>query len=105
MRVLCVPAVLAAVALSGCSYDIATPDCETVLTPTEAAVCASPKLRKLDRDLRKRYRVALSISGDDEPHLRSEQNAWIAERNTCLDNETCIAELYRERINVLADYD
>lgn len=105
MRVLVVPAVLATVALSGCSYDIATPDCEAALTPTEGAICESPKLRKLDRDLRKLYRVALSISGDDEANLRSEHNAWIAERNTCLEDETCIAELYRERLNVLADYD
>ena len=105
MRVLSGLAVLATVALSACAYDIATPDCETVLTPTEGAICESPKLRKLDRDLRRLYRVALSISGDDEENLRSEHNAWIAERNTCLDDTACIADLYRERLNVLADYD
>lgn len=105
MRVLRIAALVAAAGTSGCSYDISTPDCANVLTPTEATICASPALRKLDRKLTKQYRVALSISGDDEENLRTEQNEWIAERNTCGEDEACIAEAYRERLNVLADYD
>ncbi len=95
----------AAILVAGCSYDIATVDCNLVLTPTEDAVCGSSKLRRLDRDLTKLYQVALSISEDDEPSLRAEQAAWIKSRNACGGDETCIADAYRQRLNVLADYD
>lgn len=105
MRHLRIGAAVAALGISGCSYDISTPDCANIQTPTEVAICASPSLRKLDRTLTRQYRVALSISGDDEESLRAEQNEWIAERNTCGEDEACIAGLYRERINTLADYD
>lgn len=105
MHQLRIGAAAAALAISGCSYDISTPDCEAILTPTEAAICASPALRKVDRAMTRQYRIALSISGDDEESLRAEQNAWITERNTCEDDEACIAEAYRERLNILADYD
>jgi uncharacterized protein len=94
-----------AIAATGCSYDVATVDCNLVLTPTETAVCGSSQLRRLDRDLTKLYQVALSISEDDEPNLRAEQAAWIKSRNACGGDEACIATRYRERLNVLADYD
>lgn len=105
MRVFRISVAVAASIVAGCSYDIATPDCGFVLTPTDEAICASPALRKLDRALAKQYQVALSISGDAEPNLRAEHAAWIAQRNACGGDGTCIAKRYRERLNVLADYD
>jgi uncharacterized protein len=92
-------------ATTGCSYDVATVDCNLALTSTETAICGSSKLRRLDRDLTKLYQVALSISGDDEPNLRAEQAAWVRSRNACGGDAACIAKRYRERLNVLADYD
>lgn len=105
MRVFRVSAAVAASIVAGCSYDIATPDCGLVLTPTDEAICASPALGKLDRALAKQYQVALSISGEDEPNLRAEHAAWITQRNASGGDARCIAKRYRERLNVLADYD
>lgn len=105
MRVPSFVAVLTALAATGCAYDISTPDCAIILTPTDEAICARPALRRLDRAMAKQYQVALSISGDDLPNLRAEQAQWITVRDACGGDEACIAERYRERLNVLADYD
>lgn len=95
----------AALLLAGCSYDIATVDCGLTLTSTEEAICASSKLRSLDASMTRQYRIVLSISGDDEPNLRAEQADWIKSRNACGSDTACIAARYRERLNILADYD
>ncbi|MEZ5925686.1 MAG: lysozyme inhibitor LprI family protein [Hyphomicrobiaceae bacterium] len=102
-----VPHVYVAVAVlaAGCSTDVATVDCGLTLTPTEDAICTSSKLRHLDARMTRQYRIALSISGDDEPNLRAEQAAWIRSRNSCGGDRACIAKQYRERLNILADYD
>lgn len=102
-----VPLICAAVALlaAGCSYDVATVDCGFVLTPSEEAICASSKLQSLDARLTHQYQIALSISGDDEPNLRAEQAQWIVSRDACGGDTACIARRYRERLNILADYD
>ena len=105
MRVQFLCAAALAIAAAGCSYDVATVDCNLALTSTETAICGSSKLRRLDRDLTKLYQVALSISGDDEPNLRAEQAVWVRSRDACGSDEACIAARYRERLNLLADYD
>lgn len=94
-----------ALAVAGCSYDVATVDCGLALTPTEDAICASPKLRSLDATMTREYRIVLSISGEDEPNLRAEQAEWIHSRDACGGDTACIAKRYRERLNLLADYD
>jgi uncharacterized protein len=104
MRVPCCCTLIAAL-VAGCTYDVATVDCGFVLTPTDEAICSSGKLRKLDARMTRQYQVALSISGADEPNLRAEQAGWIQSRNACGADAACIARRYRERLNVLADYD
>lgn len=104
MRVSCVSAAVALL-LAGCSYDVSAVDCGLALTPAEDAICSSSKLRRLDASMTRQYRIALSISGDDEPNLRAEQAEWIRSRDACGGDTACIAKRYRERLNVLADYD
>lgn len=77
-------------------------DCGADTLMTERAICASDELAALDRDLNRVYVGAMTaLGGPDKAALRGEQHAWIKRRNTCLADETCIADYYRDRIAYL----
>ena len=78
--------------------------CESARTESEKTVCASADLSKLDVELAKAYREALSKTREprDKLALQKEQREWPAMRDArCYTDETCLAGEYEDRINVL----
>lgn len=72
-------------------------DCKKATTLVEKAVCANPKLSKLDDALGKAYTQALSRV-NDKASLQAEQKDWLAKiRNPCR-TEHCIQEVYQIRL-------
>jgi uncharacterized protein len=88
------------------SASAASFNCRTAALPAERAVCTGPYLSRLDDDLaywygkaklRARYFGQMSW-------LRSEQRAWLRERNACGWNRACLRSAYEERIEWLRNY-
>ncbi|GIL40780.1 lysozyme inhibitor LprI family protein [Roseiterribacter gracilis] len=52
-------------------------DCAKATTDIERAICASPDLSALDRDLETAFRAALANSGDARDALLREQRVWL----------------------------
>ncbi len=77
-------------------------DCRKVQSATEGAICASPQLAGLDRQMSQAYAAALGgSSGAGAAQLRESQRQWIARRNACGADTICIADAYRSRAAVL----
>lgn len=59
-------------------------DCKAAATPVEKAICADPKLADADREIADTYKTLQDLSGTaDRERLRTEQRAWLAQRNQC----------------------
>ncbi|WP_372397698.1 lysozyme inhibitor LprI family protein [Azospirillum sp. HJ39] len=59
-------------------------DCKAASTPVEKAICADPKLADADQELADSYKTLQSLSGNaDRERLRTEQKAWLVQRNQC----------------------
>lgn len=59
-------------------------DCKAAATPVEKAICADPKLADADREIADAYKTLQDLSGTaDRERLRTEQRAWLAQRNQC----------------------
>ncbi|WP_236783642.1 lysozyme inhibitor LprI family protein [Azospirillum humicireducens] len=59
-------------------------DCKAASTPVEKAICADPKLADADSEIASAYKTLQSLSGAaDRERLRTEQKAWLAQRNQC----------------------
>ncbi|WP_247871904.1 lysozyme inhibitor LprI family protein [Azospirillum sp. TSO35-2] len=59
-------------------------DCKAAATPVEKAICADSKLADADQEIADVYKTLQGLSGTaDKERLRSEQKAWIAQRNGC----------------------
>jgi uncharacterized protein YecT (DUF1311 family) len=82
---------------------VASFDCSKAGTATEKALCGDVALARLDRNLADAYTQALSWASDDaaKDTIRTEQRAWIAERDACGGDATCIAASYDARIKAL----
>lgn len=59
-------------------------DCKAASTPVEKAICADPKLADADREIADAYKALQDLSGTaDRDRLRTEQRAWLTQRNQC----------------------
>ena len=78
-------------------------DCRDARTQGEQAVCASPALAALDRDMAARYRAAEARA--DRPQARLlgfTRDRFLAFRDSC-PSDACIANAYRGRIREIDD--
>lgn len=90
-------------------------DCAKVGTPSEKAVCASPRISALDGKLADAFRTALNNYPDKADALKLDQRHWLASRDDTawtyisggLDKElvNVMAGQYRQRIEFLAGLD
>lgn len=83
-------------------------DCAKAEHDAETAVCDSPALSELDRELARLYGLALDgahMSEDRVRELTAMQRGWIKGRDDCwksdLGLETCVANEYAFRIDAL----
>lgn len=73
--------------------------CTGNLLPTERTICANSNLAALDVALASLYQnVYNKTSGAARDKLVAAEKAWIATRNSCSTNVTCITNVYRQRI-------
>ncbi len=97
--------------MSGAPAQAATPSfpCTANLTPTESTICADDSLAALDRRLAAAYRnkfdgLPIESSNALDEVVRSlvvAQKAWIAHRNACGTDRTCIRKAYVARTSAL----
>lgn len=73
--------------------------CAAQPTPADRQICASPELRRLQRELRRAYADALQAH-QDRALLREHQLAWREARNGVSDPDR-LAKLYEQRIRKL----
>lgn len=71
-------------------------DCSKASAKVEKMICADPKLSMLDEEMGKVYAEALR-KAPDSAVLKSEQRAWLKERNGCADTQ-CLELKYSGRI-------
>ena len=93
------------------SCTVAKSSADPAESAIERAICADPKLSKLDRSLDQAFRQALSGSPTGKTKLLAEQRVWLKSRvpacqieGTSIATaaiETCLAELYDVRIAAL----
>jgi uncharacterized protein len=76
--------------------------CTGNLLPTEAVICSDENLAALDRTLAVDYANRMrTLSGVAKVGLEDDEKAWLAERNSCGTNKSCISNAYQVRINEL----
>lgn len=76
-------------------------DCDKAMTRTEAAICASTELLKLDQDLDATYQNLLDSNPGDTLAL-TYQRAWVTSRDGgCRSNRACLIATYEDRIKEL----
>jgi uncharacterized protein len=100
-----------ALLLGGSPALAATPSfpCTASLTPTEKTICADDSLAALDRALATAYRNKFDGLPVESANALEElvgslvitQNAWIAFRNACGDDRSCIRRAYVTRKTAL----
>ncbi|WP_192355771.1 peptidoglycan-binding protein [Mesorhizobium mediterraneum] len=73
-------------------------DCRAVSQAAEGAICASPELAALDRQLGDAYAAAANSNPAAATLLQSAHHEWIEQRNSCGADTACIATAYRGRI-------
>lgn len=74
-------------------------DCTRALGRDELAVCGDIELAALDRSLSQvYYTLADSLACDERMALRVAQGEWLARRQVCDANVSCIGQAYRSRI-------
>lgn len=76
-------------------------DCSKASTYSEIQICNSPELQLQDEKLNSAYVQSLGRSGD-KAALRSEQRAWVKQRDMCSTTE-CVARAMELRIDALSD--
>jgi uncharacterized protein len=102
----------------GNSTEAASFDCDQAKLPVEKAICKSPILRSLDRDIAAVYRRALgNAKPSEKATILDEQRKWLKERDiscgvpastalpqklTIDDSENCLIDAYRSRYKILA---
>ncbi|NKN31950.1 DUF3298 domain-containing protein [Marichromatium bheemlicum] len=78
-------------------------DCDRASTPVEHAICTDTELDALDARLADHYRAAQAGRPPAEREaLRQAQRRWLAARNRCGPDRTCLREHYQQRLEALA---
>jgi len=77
--------------------------CSNTDSRSEATICASRRLSRLDRRLAELYEDAREAAGTyrQRRRLRSEQSDWLSQRNDCNRRRSCLRRSYEDRIAVL----
>ncbi|MCP1610092.1 uncharacterized protein YecT (DUF1311 family) [Azospirillum lipoferum] len=82
-------------------------DCKAASTPVEKAICADPKLADADREIADLYKTLQDLSAAaDRDRLRTEQRAWLAQRNQCAaapSTGTCLGPVLDARRTALSE--
>jgi uncharacterized protein len=97
--VACIAAVL--IAQSAVPVAAANPSysCGGNLAPTEAVICSDDSLAALDRQLAAAYTsMYASFPASERSTLTSVQKNWLAQRNACRTDKTCIRNAYLARL-------
>lgn len=98
-------AVVALIAVSTVALaDSPSFNCAKASTYAEKTICGSSLLSKLDVALARNYKdmlFAATVDGDADD-LKKDQKAWVIKRNKCT-TETCLVDLYRERVDSVCD--
>ncbi len=79
-------------------------DCYTDLNVAEEAICSSPILSEMDQKMASLYKQKLYENRKPINVLETEQKAWLAQRNSCIERdepEHCLQRAYNNRISVL----
>ena len=90
--------------LSAAPAAAATPSfsCAGNLVPTEAVICSDDSLAALDRQLAAAYaKMYASFPVSERGTLTSVQKTWLAQRNACGTDKTCIRNAYLARLKQL----
>lgn len=72
-------------------------NCALAHSVVEGMICGSAELSALDSNLSGLYQTKLR-SGPDPSVLRSEQRAWMRQRNACGASIACLEQAYQQRI-------
>jgi hypothetical protein len=71
-------------------------------TPTERTICDSVKLSALERELFAVYWALFNRSDKTQKDkLHTEETVWVAQRNRCQGDESCIEATYKSRLDQL----
>lgn len=81
-------------------------DCLKAHTINEKAICSNERLSKLDEDLLKAYKLAISKSSSFDS-IKAAQRNWLKEIKVCETNNTvvCLTDEYTKRIAELVNND
>lgn len=80
-------------------------DCQKARGMDEKAICASPDLMRLDRQLDIFYHtIAGCAAMGGRGELIDNQRRWLAKRTQCGGNRACLSQLYRKRLALFAPY-
>jgi uncharacterized protein len=73
---------------------------------SERTICATRALWIIDDQLNILYESALTSVGAERPRLQQSQRDWVrVTRNGCNSDDTCLADVYGRRIDVLRRID
>lgn len=76
--------------------------CGGTLAPTEAVICSDDSLAALDRQLSAAYtKMYASFPASERGTLTSVQKTWLAQRDACRTDKTCIRNAYLARLKQL----
>lgn len=71
---------------------------------TEAVICQTPQLGRLDVRMAARYHALQDVSSRrGARRLLNSQRRWLRARNSCGCNANCLISYYRGRINLFDD--
>ncbi len=77
-------------------------DCRYARLPDELAICASPQLAALDRQLSQLYYARVDVlDSDARLAFRRQQGDWLGRRKLCGANAACVSQAYSSRIAAL----
>lgn len=77
-------------------------DCSKAKSTTEKTICSTTSLSDLDEILVLSFNKAVASSADVKA-LKTAQQAWLKNRETCLSDVDCITQAYTLRINELVN--
>lgn len=82
-------------------------DCTKAMSKIEKAICMSNQLSGLDAKMAKSYQaIHTSVNADTQTFLKSQQKAWLTQRNQCIDHQgqadkACLAQKYERQLERL----
>lgn len=85
--------------------DAASFNCRYAKLPSEVAICNSARLSGLDEEMAQLYfRLTNQAPGRAVRQIKNEQTNWLARRNSCGYDTSCLIHSYNRRIDRLYDW-